>query len=88
MVRSLIVRISGTRMVSFISSPHQKDRSTLVASTSGLSEKLKVRPVDSVRSQTGNHTMVPVKSLKKKSNNQTSLCSSEKSSRYTVQRDA
>jgi len=86
--KSLIVRISGTRTVSYILSQHQQARSTLVASTSGLSEKRRVSPVANVQNQTGNHTTVPVKFSKNKSKQQINLCSSERSSRYTVQRDA
>ena len=82
------VKISATRMGSYTLSPVLTVRSTLVESISGPSGKLRVNPVVNDPNLTGNPTMVPVKSSKLKSNNQTNLCSSEKSSRYIVQRDA
>jgi hypothetical protein len=82
------VKILATRMGSYTLSPHLTVRSTLGASTSGPSGKLRVNPVVNDPNLTGNPTMVPVKCSKLKSNNQTNLCSSEKSSHYTVQRDA
>jgi hypothetical protein len=86
--KSSTVRISATRTVSYILLQHQQARSTLVASTSGLSEKPRVNPVGNVQNQTGSHITVPVKFSKNKSNKVTSPCLDEKSSRYTVQRDA
>jgi len=82
MVRNLTVKISGMRMASYTLSPHQKARSTSVESTSGLSEKLRVRPVVSDPNLTGKHTTDLVTYSKPKSKNQTENSSEEKLSLY------
>ena len=82
------VKILATRMGSYTLSPHLTVRSTSEENTSGPSGRLRVNPVVNDPNLTGNPTMVPAKPLKKKSKNQTNLCSNEKSSRYIVQRDA
>jgi len=82
MVRNLIVKISGMRMASFTLSQHQRARSTSVESTSGLSEKLRVRPVVSDPNLTGKSIMAPVIYSKPKSKTPTKISSDEKLSLY------
>jgi len=68
--RNLTVKILGMRMASYTLSQHQRARSTSVESTSGLSEKLRVRPVVSDPNLTGKSIMAPVICSKPKSKNQ------------------
>jgi hypothetical protein len=82
MVRNLIVKISGMRMASYTLSPHQKARSTSVESTSGLSEKLRVRSVVNDPNPTGKHTTDLVTYSKPKSKTPTKISSDEKLSLY------
>ena len=87
MERYSTVKISATRMGSYILSPRLTVRSISEENTSGPLGKLRVNPVVNDPSLTGNPIMVPATSSKKKSNNQTETSSSERSSLYTLQLD-
>jgi len=76
--KNLTVKISATRMGSYILSPLLTVRSTSVENTSGPSGKLRVNPVVNDPSLTGNPIMVPVKSSRQRSNNQTKISLGEK----------
>jgi len=87
MERYSTVKISATRMGSYILSPRLTVRSISEENTSGPLGRLRVNPVVNDPSLTGNPIMVPATSSKNKSKSQTETSSSERSSLYTLQLD-
>ena len=77
-VKSLTVKISGTRMGSYTSSPRRKARSISEENTSGLSVKPVEKLAASDPNPTGKHTMDPVMYSNLRSKTLTRISSDEK----------